>query len=199
LLFCYIFNIFISKYIIDIIIEIIIDIIEDILDIQDMQDILEYDYLIAGAGIAGLYTAYHLHKKNPSARICILESSGYIGGRLHTISYDGIKVDAGGARFNTKQYRILELVKELGLDKKKVSISSSNPKYIPIHSNNPKYESILENIFSSIDDVIKDIKQYIIQNKITNEELINTTILEFANKYYSNNIIKFVLKIKQIL
>ena len=46
----------------------------------------EYDYLIAGAGIAGLYTAYHLNKHFPSARICILEASAYIGGRLHTIA-----------------------------------------------------------------------------------------------------------------
>ncbi len=70
-----------------------------------------YDYLIAGAGISGLYTAYKLNKKFPFARICILESSNYIGGRLKTVEYDGVMFVAGGARFNNKQKRILKLIK----------------------------------------------------------------------------------------
>ena len=145
------------------------------------MSIPEYDYLIAGAGIAGLYTAYKLHKKYPSARICILERSAYIGGRLHTIAYDGIKVDGGGARFNTEQKRILALVKELGLDKKQISIGGDT-KYIAV---NPKYNPILETQFPTIDDFIMDIQNYIRQNKISNTDLINTTILEFASKHYS--------------
>ena len=132
----------------------------------------EYDYLIAGAGIAGLYTAFQLHKKYPSARICILEASEYIGGRLHTIKYDGVNLEAGGARFNNEQYRILALIKELGLDKKKIPIPSHNSKYISIHSVSCKYDTNLESIFPTINDFIKDMKIYIRQNKITNEELI---------------------------
>lgn len=148
----------------------------------------EYDYLIAGAGIAGLYTAYHLNKHFPSARICIIEASAYIGGRLHTISYDGIKVDGGGARFNTEQYRILALVKELGLDNKKITIPSGDAKYMPIHSNTPaKYDPSLEQIYPTIDDFIADMQKYIHRENITNQQLINTSILEFATKYYSKS------------
>ena len=44
-----------------------------------------YDCIIVGAGISGLYTAYELCKKYPSAKICILEATHYIGGRLHSI------------------------------------------------------------------------------------------------------------------
>ena len=148
----------------------------------------EYDYLIAGAGIAGLYTAYHLNKHFPSARICILESSAYIGGRLHTIAYDGIKVDGGGARFNTEQYRILALVKELGLDNKKITIPSGDAKYMPIHSNTPaKYDPSLEQTYPTIDDFIADMQKYIHREKITKQQLIDTSILEFATKYYSKS------------
>ena len=68
-------------------------------------------YLIAGAGIAGLYTAYNINKHFPDAKICILEASPHIGGRLNTLDYDGIQVDSGGARFNNKQHRILNLIK----------------------------------------------------------------------------------------
>jgi len=31
------------------------------------------DYLIIGAGISGLYVAYNIRKKNPNAKITILE------------------------------------------------------------------------------------------------------------------------------
>ena len=72
-----------------------------------------YDYFIVGAGIAGLYTTYHLSKNYPDKKICLIEASKYIGGRLHSIKYDSIIVDGGGARFNTKQYRVVSLVNDL--------------------------------------------------------------------------------------
>jgi protoporphyrinogen oxidase len=141
----------------------------------------EYDYLIAGAGIAGLYTAYKLHKTIPSARICILEAGDYIGGRLHTLHYDGLMFDAGGARFNNEQRRILELVKELGLDKKQIPINS-DIKYIPV---NPKYDPTLATLFPTIDDFILDVQKLIRQNKISKNTLLNTTLADFAHTHYS--------------
>ncbi|MBI2982545.1 MAG: NAD(P)-binding protein, partial [Deltaproteobacteria bacterium] len=36
----------------------------------------EYDVVIAGAGLAGLTSAYYLKKLNPSLKIVILERSG---------------------------------------------------------------------------------------------------------------------------
>lgn len=141
----------------------------------------EFDYLIAGAGIAGLYTAYKLHKKYPSARICILEKSIYIGGRLHTINYDGVKVDGGGARFNTEQYRILSLIRDLELSNKMVPINNISV-YKPV---NPRYNSQLETLFPTIDDFIKDLKKKISQNSISKTKLINSTISTLADKLYS--------------
>lgn len=140
----------------------------------------EYDYLIAGGGIAGLYTAYRLNKKFPSARICILESADRLGGRLHTIHQDNMYFDAGGARFNTDQHRILKLVSQLGLNNKKIAIQSDN-RYIP---EMPDYELTLSNIFPSFDDFIKDAIEYIKTHNISKSTLENITILEFAKRYY---------------
>ena len=142
--------------------------------------VIEYDYLIAGAGIAGLYTAYHLHKHNPTARICILEASNEIGGRLHTIHYDGTIFDAGGARFNNEQKRILALINELGLTSKKIPITSDIT-YIPVK---PKYDPILETVFPTVNDFILDIQKIIRQNKISYEDLVNTTLADFALIHY---------------
>ena len=109
-----------------------------------------YDYLIVGAGISGLYTAYKINQYYPNKKICIIEATSYIGGRLHTINYDGFTLDGGGARFNTKQYRVVSLVKELNLQSKLISISNT----IKYKSVNPKYDINLESISPDIDNFI---------------------------------------------
>ena len=141
-----------------------------------------YDFVIVGAGVSGLYTAYELNKKYPDASICILEATKYIGGRLHSIKYDGFIMDGGGARFNTEQYRIIKLIKELDLWSKIVPISN-NMIYKPVAP--IKYDKTLETIFPTIDNFIIYMKKYIKDNKINKSLLINTTILEFSKKYFS--------------
>jgi cytochrome b involved in lipid metabolism/monoamine oxidase len=135
-----------------------------------------YDYLIVGAGISGLYTALKLYQSYPTKTICIIEASAYIGGRIHSIKYDGIIVDGGAARFNTEQYRIVALINELDLMKKAVPITNT----INYRSIKPKYDINLETIFPNIHNFILYLQNYIKKNKITDKELINTTILELV-------------------
>ena len=61
--------------------------------------------------IAGLYTALQLQIKHPNAKICILESSNRIAGRIATVHKNNSVFEAGGARFNNNQTRILNLIK----------------------------------------------------------------------------------------
>jgi len=148
--------------------------------IEDMTEI--YDFVIAGGGIAGLYTAYNLKKKYPSASVCIVELSNRLGGRLHTINPEpNIYFEAGGARFNNEQKRINKLIDELGLTNKKFPISSSSI-YKAIQ---PNYNAELETIYPTINHFIKDCENLIKQKHIPETELINTTLLEFSYKYYS--------------
>jgi oxygen-dependent protoporphyrinogen oxidase len=109
-----------------------------------------YDYLIIGAGVAGLYTAFNLSRSYPKKKICIIESTSYIGGRLHSIKYDGVIVEGGAARFNNKQYRVQSLVKELGLQNKLIPISNTI-NYKSIH---PQYDIHLETLFPDINSFI---------------------------------------------
>ena len=139
----------------------------------------EYDYLIVGAGISGLYTAYSLTKKYPKAKICILEATAYIGGRLHSIKYDGLIMDGGGARFNTEQHRIISLIKKVGLWNKVIPITSDIT-YKPVKDTNKKESAV----FSTIDDFILFMKKYIKDKHITRNTLINTTILDFAIEHF---------------
>jgi len=160
-----------------------------------------YNYLIVGAGVSGLYTAYNLCKKYPTAKICILEATNYIGGRLHSIKYDGLIMDGGGARFNTEQHRIISLIKELDLWDKVIPISSDST-YKPVYDNLSKTLinnlTSLEHIFPTIDDFIIFMKKYIKEKNIKRNILINTTIVEFAQKHFSKqypNIKEYLINI----
>jgi protoporphyrinogen oxidase/cytochrome b involved in lipid metabolism len=143
-----------------------------------------FDYLIAGGGIAGLYTAYRLAKSYKTAKICILEASSRLGGRLHSIAL-GQKtvIEAGGARFNTYQHRILALINELGLDSHKIPINSDSL-YIP-SPNQKEYDPNLEKQFPTIDDIIQMLEKHIHKHKITDDELVKTNLLDLITEIYS--------------
>ena len=83
-----------------------------------------YDIIIIGGGIAGLYTAYKLIKKNPNQKILILERNRKIGGRIDTYTDKYYTVEAGAARFHENHTLLLKLIEEMGLKSKMVPISS---------------------------------------------------------------------------
>ena len=98
-----------------------------------------YDFIIVGAGISGLYTCYNLLKINKNYKILILEKNKENGGRIQTINYKKTTYEAGGARFHDKQLRISKLIRELKLDKLKYKISNDTI-FLPYPIN--KYEDV---------------------------------------------------------
>jgi protoporphyrinogen oxidase len=43
-----------------------------------------YDIIIVGGGIAGIYTMYNLKKRNPKLKVLLLEKEDRFGGRVYT-------------------------------------------------------------------------------------------------------------------
>lgn len=80
----------------------------------------EYDYIIIGGGLAGLYTAYKLTQREPNAKLLILERNRAMGGRIDTIH----NLEAGAGRFHDQHKLLLTLIDELGLTDKIRPISS---------------------------------------------------------------------------
>jgi monoamine oxidase len=102
-----------------------------------------YDIIVLGGGIAGIYTVYTLSKIIPDVSILLLEESERFGGRVHTAKYG---LEAGAGRFSSKHTLLLELIRELGLEKK-MKKSNASAKYIPIQN---KPEKTTNSIFSSV-------------------------------------------------
>jgi len=73
---------------------------------------MNYDYIIIGGGLSGLYTAYNIKKKSNKTFI-ILEANNFIGGRTLEEKFNNqlIKTGAGVVRINDKL--LIKLIKEL--------------------------------------------------------------------------------------
>lgn len=74
------------------------------------MDIL-YDYIIVGAGIAGLYAYNKL--KTPNNNILVLEASGRVGGRMGQDQFYGTTVSIGaGIGRKSKDHLLIKLLKQ---------------------------------------------------------------------------------------
>jgi len=74
----------------------------------------EYDYVIIGAGLAGLHAAYQIRKREPAARYVILEAGAGAGGRAATAKFAGVEVVTGaGVGRKSKDELLRRLLTEL--------------------------------------------------------------------------------------
>ena len=102
---------------------------------------IEYDIIILGGGIAGIYTMYQLIK-NPiysQKRIILLEKTNRLGGRVYSINpykeHPEDIIETGAGRFSQKHILLNKLIKELNLENK-IEKTSSESKYFPINREN---------------------------------------------------------------
>jgi hypothetical protein len=86
---------------------------------------MEYDYLIVGAGIAGLHCALRISKAFPKAKIAIAEVYNYTGGRIFTFKGKGEAVwEAGAGRIHGSHTMIMKYLKDYGLTTIPISANS---------------------------------------------------------------------------
>jgi protoporphyrinogen oxidase len=136
-----------------------------------------YDYIIVGAGLSGLYSAYKLLKENPDLKILILERNRDVGGRVDT--QDGL--EAGAGRFHENQPHIMGLIRELGLAQHMVPIETYE------HFIANKTLHTMEPVDKIIDYVIKTSK------KIDKNILKNMVFLDYVKQVLSIDDASFLL------
>ena len=106
----------------------------------------EYDIIILGGGVAGIYTIYQLIK-NPifsQKRILLLEKTGRLGGRVYSTNpyknHPEDIIEAGAGRFSQKHILLNRLIHELNLENQ-IEKTSSNAEYFPINREKKNQES----------------------------------------------------------
>jgi cytochrome b involved in lipid metabolism len=106
-------------------------------------DTKNYDLVIIGGGIAGLYTLYKLSKQFTNLKILLLESGERYGGRIYsykeTIDGEEYVMDLGAGRLGHHHKLINTLISELGLKSKIVNIPNTKT-YIEVTENNKAHE-----------------------------------------------------------
>jgi len=96
-----------------------------------MESSPAFDTVIVGAGIAGLYAAYTILKRSPTARVVVLEKSPHIGGRVGVSRFAGIDVLTGAGVGRKGRDIVLEtLLRELGIEYATHKVESSYASYI---------------------------------------------------------------------
>ena len=80
----------------------------------------EYDVIIIGAGISGMFLAYKLSTTN--LKIIILEGSSDLGGKIRTIKKDDLSYEAGPARFHSSHRKIIPLINEIDLQEDMINL-----------------------------------------------------------------------------
>ena len=134
---------------------------------------MNYDYIIIGGGISGLYLCDQLtsiYKKDK--KILLLDDRTYFGGRL--ITHKNPQYEIGGARFNNNHKLLLNLIKKYNLTKIKIS-----NKVDFIHKKNNQI-SYHENINETFDIIMKKIIKE--SKKYSKNYLISLTFKQFIDK-----------------
>jgi hypothetical protein len=100
---------------------------------------VEYDIIIVGGGISGLYSAYKIKQLNPKLSILVLEKQDYIGGRAQTLEYEGTTILSGaGIGRKQKDFRLMKLLKELDISYGEFPVK-------PNYANNFPYPNQMKN------------------------------------------------------
>jgi len=112
----------------------------------------DYDIIIVGAGLAGLYSAYNIKKMSPQTKLLVLESNRrpYIGGRIGNQVFYGenIVVGAGVGRKDTDKL-LIKLLKQLNVKYTPFTVNMHYSKKIKNPVNVKDYLTRLRNIYRS--------------------------------------------------
>lgn len=145
---------------------------------------MEYDEIIVGGGMAGLYYAYERLKREKDCKILILEKEEIWGGRVQTQHFQfqkkSYQIEAGAGRFNQNHTYLIQLIHELGLKKQIIPIPSETH-FIP----SSPYKTYNAN------DLMNRVRKHSLQHPHS-KDLDQMTYLQYAKKILTPSEIKFL-------
>ena len=153
-----------------------------------------YDIIIIGGGIAGIYTMYNLKKKYPKLKVLLLEKNERFGGRVYTYkkTVDNVEysMDLGAGRIGFHHKLMLSLIKELKLDKFIIPITNTE-NYIEYNKKTKQSSDLSKS---------KQHSQKLLNKFLSSSKIENLSIV-ILKKYYLNELLlKFFKKsVYQIL
>ena len=154
-----------------------------------------YDIVIVGGGISGIYTMYNLKKKYPNLKVLLLEKDNRFGGRIYTyfekINGKTYKMDLGAGRLGFHHVKIMNLIEELHLKNQIIPINNTE-NYIEYDKKNNTYTD-KSNIKNKILDILY---KFFNSSKISNLShtfLKKLNLIQLFSKFFSREIYQNIL------
>jgi len=145
----------------------------------------EYDIIIVGGGISGLFMAYKLADTDLS--ILLIESNTECGGRIKTIKKDTCILEAGAARFHSSHTKLLSLITELGLKKKIIPLPEGMDHILRSkHKDFPYYSKHNLDLTNLLNESLVKKKQF------KKEELMNITYFQYLVNIFDFETASFI-------
>lgn len=150
---------------------------------------MEYDYIIVGGGITGLFAGYLLQKHDKN--FLLFEKDENVGGRIQVKKFHNVTVPLGALAFRSTDKNVKKLVKELKIPTFtfKCSYNYNIPNYDPKWYNqtvknlpetkNESVSEVLENYFHHNKELIEKFKTYSFWT-----DFFNDTDAYYGIKYY---------------
>ena len=143
----------------------------------------DYDYIIVGSGIAGLYGAYLLSSKSRNRpKILILEKNGKreMGGRMGNVNFHGVRVVTGsGIGRKEKDVLLQELMSDLGIESHPFVVKTQYSPAIP-----PEHRVDIMEVMT----ILK--REYNVAKKRGEPAVDEMTFEEFAKPLLGNELYK---------
>ena len=150
----------------------------------------DYDIVIVGGGISGIYLMYQLLEKK-NVKVLLLESNERFGGRVHT-HYEKVDgkdyvVDLGAGRLGFHHTHIMELVKKLNLEKDIYPIPSKS-EYVENGVNKTSFKNkIMNKLYHFLNlKKIRNLSKTIMQN---------FSLKGFLERYMSKAVVQQMIRV----
>lgn len=119
---------------------------------------MNYDLIVVGGGISGVYFIYQYLKLNPNKKILLVESRTRLGGRILTANHHDEIYEIGAGRFSDKHILLQDLIKELKLESKIIPISNDISFISKDGQSNSKlkFDSVLSKVITLINQHFKN-------------------------------------------
>lgn len=145
----------------------------------------DYDIIIVGGGISGLFTAYKLSKTDK--RILLIETQEEFGGRIHTIYKTKFYYECAAARFHKKHTKLITLINELGLKDKIVPLPKKVDYFLRNKDSRYNYKTDEK---LNLKDLLKEaIGQ---KKELKKEQLMNITFYQYLMAIYDSETVQFI-------
>lgn len=153
-----------------------------------------YDIIIIGGGISGIYTMYNLKKKYPTLKVLLLEKDNRFGGRIYTyfekLNGQTYKMDLGAGRLGFHHKKIMNLLEDLKLKNEIIPITNTE-NYIEYDKKTNSATIKSEEKREIVDLLYKFFNSSKIAN-LTHRFLKKLNLMELFSKFFSKTMCKTI-------